>query len=236
MAPYSPDHPLSEVIYAHPEILPVINRLGIYLGVGDDSIETICRNADVDSWFFVTILNTYLEPDDSPVVQRSDLNLDRLVDYLEATDRQYAGALLPNIERHFDSLIAHAHSQDSNLQALRHFFNEMKNELSTCIAFDLQQVLPMLRHAHKRGSLPALGSLYAPWQAVEDKMDDLTSFFVRHLRGGCDPNLCVAVVSAVMTLRRDISRNNRIRRSLLPLTHQARPATASNDDKHATDC
>ena len=36
MAVYNKDSRLSEVVMAHPSIIPVINRLGVSLGVGDD--------------------------------------------------------------------------------------------------------------------------------------------------------------------------------------------------------
>ena len=52
-------------------------------------------------------------------------------------------------------------------------------------------------------------------KAIEDKVDDLTSFFVIHLRGEYDQNLCMAVVTSLMSLEKDIKRNDRIRERLL---------------------
>lgn len=61
-------------------------------------------------------------------------------------------------------------------------------------------------------------SAVAGYMEVEEKLHDLLYFFVEHLRGNYDANLCTAVVSAVFSLERDLCQNNRIRsRILLPL-------------------
>ena len=53
---------------------------------------------------------------------------------------------------------------------------------------------------------------------LEDKIKDLISFFVIHLKGDFDKNLCVAVISAIFILEKDIRQTNRIRdRILQPL-------------------
>ena len=56
------------------------------------------------------------------------------------------------------------------------------------------------------------------WQPVADSISDLLSFFVVHLRGDYNENLCNAVVSAIFTLDHDLRQTARIRRqALLPL-------------------
>ena len=56
---------------------------------------------------------------------------------------------------------------------------------------------------------------------MEAKLHDLLYFFVVHLRGDYDSNLCMAVVSAVFSLEKDYSQNNRIRnRILLPIMEE----------------
>ena len=38
-----PNMQLSEVVEEHPSLIPVINRLGIRLGLGDKSVKTLCE-------------------------------------------------------------------------------------------------------------------------------------------------------------------------------------------------
>lgn len=220
MAHYNSSTLLSEAVYAHPELLPVLNRFGITLGVGDLCIGDACRLKGIDTALLLEVVNTYTDPDTHSAPAPA-YGLRALGDYIEATARQYEVALLPNIERHFGHLLAHSPGQGSNLPELSRFFAQMRTEMAECIAYDLDCLVPALRAMEQgkgRGApLPDTGK----WSAVEEKTDDLLSFFVRHLRGSCDPNLCVAVVQAVMALGRDVARHNRLRRRLLP------PAIAS---------
>ena len=57
---------LCDVILNEPSLIPVINRFGIILGVGDKSIRTVCEEKKLDSEFFVTILNTFINEDYFP--------------------------------------------------------------------------------------------------------------------------------------------------------------------------
>ena len=66
---------------------------------------------------------------------------------------------------------------------------------------------------------------------MEEKIDDLLSFFVMHLKGEYEPNLCVAVVTAIFALRKDIRQNNRIRsRILLPQAERLFGNLSSNEN------
>ena len=51
MGLYNRETKLSTAILEHPQLIPVVNRLGIMLGVGDMSIGSICANAHIDPDF-----------------------------------------------------------------------------------------------------------------------------------------------------------------------------------------
>ena len=51
---------LSEVVEEHPSLIPVINRFGIRLGLGDKSVKTLCEEHSLDTDFLLTVINTFL--------------------------------------------------------------------------------------------------------------------------------------------------------------------------------
>ena len=51
--------------------------------------------------------------------------------------------------------------------------------------------------------------------SLEEKLDDLKSLFVIHLRGEYDLNLCHGVIFALYSLEKDIKQHNRIRNRIL---------------------
>ncbi len=217
MAVYNKDSRLSEVVMAHPSIIPVINRLGVSLGVGDDSVGAVCAERGIDSAFFISVVNTFLDESYFPSNSRDTFSLEKTIDYLSKTSVYYLRVQLPNIERHFDSLSSRS-GTDNNLGLLRHFFPEMRHELVECVNYDERLLFPALRN----GNVPSDCNRYVNAHTeVEEKLHDLLTFFVVHLQGDYDRNLCMAVVSSVFSLQKDVSQNNRIRnRILLPIIRE----------------
>ncbi|MDE6409048.1 MAG: helix-turn-helix transcriptional regulator [Muribaculaceae bacterium] len=226
MPVYSRDSKLSDVILYDPSVIQVVNRFGIYLGVGDSSIKTICEEHNIEETLFLSIVNTYLNRNYFPEGTAGKVSLHLLIDYLEKTDYYYSSILLPNIERHFNLLISKSitNEEPTNLQLLQKFFIEVKAELLGVIETDLTHWFPALRGNKKIGSMEKeCSENRKPYDnhVLEEKISDLINFFVIHLRGVYDHNLCVAVVSALVTLEKDIQQNNRIRdRILKPLCQE----------------
>ena len=225
---YDKSTKLCDILFHEPEAITVINRFGIFLGVGDESVESICNARGVDPVFFLSIINTYLNEDYFPENILKSVNLRLIVDYLRKTDTYYEQFQLPNIERHFNSLVSHSRPDNNNLPLLRRFFIQMKGELLANIRNDREVRFPLLLKLEQgREQLTAdditifSAILDEDGYPIEDKLADLLSFFIIHLRGEYDANLCRAVVSAIFTLDKDIRQNNRIRRRILhPLSRK----------------
>ena len=58
MALINAEMKLSEVIINVPNLIPVINRFGIKLGLGDKNIRCFCEEKKLDPDFFISILNS----------------------------------------------------------------------------------------------------------------------------------------------------------------------------------
>lgn len=240
---YDRETKLCDILFHEPSAITVINRFGIYLGVGDDSVETVCAKHDVDTVFFLSIINTYLNEDYFPENILKSVNLKLIVDYLSKTDTYYEQFQLPNIERHFNSLVMHSRpNNNNNLPLLRKFFMQMKEELLANIRNDREVRFPLLLKLQKgREELSAddvalfKAILEDDGHLIEDKEADLLSFFIIHLRGDYDHNLCRAVVSAIFTLGKDINQNNRIRHRILrPLSQALLGLTPDNNRPEKT--
>lgn len=202
---YSPGRKLADIIFDNPSAIPVLNRFGIRLGVGQNTLASCCRQLGLDADFVETILNISLNEDYMPEKTLKNFSLTALTDYLLRSDRYYKNVQLPNIARHLDSLIKRSGGDDGNLGLLRTFFDDLSLELHQRADKELEQ-----------------NRCFADdWQPVSDRISDLLSFFVIHLHGDYNENLCNAVVSAIFTLDHDLRRTARIRkRVLLPLLNQ----------------
>lgn len=213
---------LSQIIIEDPSILSVLNRFGISLGVGDLTIEQICNKKDLNTTFFTTILNTFRDPNFFPEKTLYSFRAHLIVDYLKKTNQSYIQFQLPNIERHLSLLISKSDSTGSNLLIIMNFFREVKAELMQRIYDDdnrwFPEILALEQQCDTVPDSPLSTHGIDTQDAIEDKVNDLISMFVIHLKGDYDMNLGQAVLLALDSIKKDITQNNRIRlRILLPL-------------------
>lgn len=212
------DSNLSDIVFSDPSVISVLNRFGIYLGVGNGDISAVCAGRSIDVAFLLEIINTYLHPDYIPDLIPDRLSLISLIEYLDNTDNYYIESQLPNVDRHFNSLLRINSGKNSNLHILNKFYSEFNAEMQSRIDSDKNYLFPKLHSLElslSESELDEICMLQTESDVLEDKLSDLLSFFVIHLKGEYDPNLCLAVVSALFTLERDVKHNNRIRTGML---------------------
>ena len=219
MALINAETKLCDVILNEPTLIPVINRFGIILGVGDKSIRTVCEEKKLDSEFFVTILNTFIDEDYFPENRLKSFCAAQIVDYLTHTNAFYKQFQIPNIERHFNSLIQKSNNGNNNLELMKQFFDELKKELLTRIENDQNHWFPTIKAAAESLHGEYYGNPIAQdaqeSDTLEEKLDDLKSLFVIHLKGEYELNLCHGVIFAIYSLEKDIKQHNRIRNRIL---------------------
>ena len=97
---------MSEVVEEHPSLIPVINRFGIRLGLGDKSVKAICEEYQLDADFFLTVINTFLNEEYFPEKKLQTFHTSQIIDYLTKTNLYYQRYQIPNIERHLGSFIS----------------------------------------------------------------------------------------------------------------------------------
>ena len=192
---------LSEVVEEHPSLIPVINRFGIRLGLGDASVRVICEAHALDTDFLLTVINTFLNEEYFPEKKLQTFHTSQIIDYLTKTNQYYARYQLPNIERHLNSFISMSAPGNPTLGLIGRFFSERLEKDSLAI-----DGLRLTSERHTEDS-------------IEELLADLKSIMVKHLSGDYDENLCYAVLFSICSLEKDIKQHNRIRyRILMPMT------------------
>ena len=209
------DSKLCDMVIEEPSTLTVLNRFGIYLGLGDKTLTDVCQEMQLDIEFFSTILNTYINENYFPEEILMSHSINKLIEYFHKTNEYYLRFSIPNIDCHFNSLIQRSSADNNNLGLLRNFFEEVKNELLTRIESD-KTILNAILSGTNSNEMQLLKP--ESEDLIEDKLNDLINMFVLHLKGNYDINLCQAVLISIMALKKDINQNNRLRyRILFPL-------------------
>ena len=100
---------------------------------------------------------------------------------------------------------------------MKRFFDELKQDIVERIAADSREWFPCIE-AIERGERDMNRCAPDEETSIHDKINDLKNMFIIHLTGSYDQNLCYAVITAIITLEKDVRQNDRIRnRILLPL-------------------
>ncbi len=212
------DTKICDLLSNDPTLITVINRFGITLGVGDKTIARICEEKNIDKTFLTTILNTFISEDYFPHEVLSAFSADQIIGYLNKTNAYYEHYNIPNIERHFNFLIANSSNENSTLAIIYKFFNEVKSELLSRINEDRTILFPAIQCLESqkgKNEIAEKPSLISHEDTIEDKISDLLNMLIMHISGDYDSNLAHAVIIALYALKKDIKQNNRIRERIL---------------------
>jgi DNA-binding CsgD family transcriptional regulator len=197
---------LSEVISNNHQLIPVINRFGIRLGLSDKTIGEICHAADIDTDFFLAILNTYINEDYFPEKKLQKFNIELVIDYLNQTDAYLIHGQLHNLEKHLNAFIAMSDPANKQFELIRKLFIKFKDEITNQIkACTLDRSIPL------------------------ELLLDLKSIFIKHISGNYNENMCYAVIFSIDSLQNDIEKHNRIRDKILKPMVQDLAASGIDD-------
>jgi DNA-binding CsgD family transcriptional regulator len=183
---------LSEVIEENHQLIPVINRFGIKLGLGDKSIGEICHSADINVEFFLAILNTFLNEDYFPERKLQKFDIQLVVKYLKQTDAYLLHGQLYNLEKHLNAFISMSDPENAQMKLIRRLFSEFKEELTKQI---------------EQGLVKGDTSLAL--------LTDLKSIIIKHISGNFNENMCYAVIFTIDSFQKDLEKHNRIREKIL---------------------
>ena len=205
-------------------LIPVINRFGIHLGLGDKSVQEICEKYQLDCDFFLTVINTFLNEEYFPEKKLQTFHTSQIIDYLTKTNQFYLRDQLPNIERHLQLFIKQSLPGNNSLSLIGKFFLSFKEELNDRIQKDQEEwFLYCLSLSEKLKSIQQTKILdkkqinihFESEDSIEALLTDLKSIMIKHLSGDYNENLCYAVIFALNSLEKDIKQHNRIRYRIL---------------------
>lgn len=213
------DMPLGGIIEENVSLIPLLDRFGIPLGMADKTVGEVCAGYGIDTGFFLTVLNTFLNEDYFPEKKFAAFHIGQIVDYLRKTNLYYRNYQLPNIERHLKGFIGSPAGENPSLAMVGNIFSRARTLLLERIDRDERTFFPYVTElcAGRCGSSDIRQS-----QDRDDVQDsgwellhDIKSVMIRHLTGDYDRNLCYAVLFAVSALERDVKQHDRIRYRIL---------------------
>lgn len=188
------DMKLADVIHHDYNLIPVIARFGIMLGFGDSSIDSICKMKQINTDFFLTILNAFHDPQYLDKDSQQNFSATLLIDYLRQTHRYYLENKIPEIECLISEMETKSEVDKASYDILQKFFEEYKAELVKHIEREEKRVYPYvieLEKAVTSETIPpsllsrieeySITSYEAEHESVEEKLKDLKNIIIKYL-------------------------------------------------------
>ncbi len=136
---------MADIIIQNHHLLSVINRFGIQLGFGEKSVDSVCKIYNINTDFFLDIINSFNDPDFFPKQKLKTYPLNLIVDYLYKTHDYYLNVKIPEINSLINELVESSSGETANAIKLIHkFYNEYTTQLHQHIAFEEKTVYPYI--------------------------------------------------------------------------------------------
>jgi regulator of cell morphogenesis and NO signaling len=212
---------LSDIIHHDHRLLPILNRFGIRLGFGDQSVVEVCKSNNINAEFFIEIVNTYHDPDYFPRERFLDFPLPLIVEYLKKTHQYYYTFYIPEIEKQLNELIASAPEQN-NLSLLTRFYLKFKQELHEHLQYEDKFTFPYVLELHKlhlQGkrvtdleslTVKSIVEFEETHSDVDSKLMDLKNIIIKYLNASYDDNKCNTLVTTIFNFEDDLRDHSRI--------------------------
>ncbi len=199
---------MANVLSEYNELIPVLNRFGIKLGVGENTIEALCIAYNLNPALVLAVLNVYINEDFYPH-DLDDISTEEIADYFHNTVENYIYELMPNIEKHLNAFIAISGSKNnSNGIAEKKPKNSTENE-------ELN-MLNLLFIKFKERMSDQLNNLINYEDDFPDELlHDLKNILIKHLSSDVNQNLCYAVIFSIHSFQKDLAAHNRLRNRVL---------------------
>ena len=177
---YKESDSMSFLIGDNYRILLVMSRFGIGLGLGDKTIDAVCRENGVDTKTFLVIVNMLLDEDGLVDYSQAEVSIETLLFYLHNSHDYFLDFRLPAIRK---DLVEILNAQPGELsQAVIHCFDEYVSEVRKHMMYEEETVFPYVR-ALLRGEKDKrynIGIFRTQHDQVESRLHEFKNILIKY--------------------------------------------------------
>lgn len=206
------------LIHTNYHLLPVIHRFGIRLGFKNKTVEEICLANQINSDFFITIVNTFHNQNFFPERKLLSFSPLLIIDYLKKTHRYYVNYSLPKIERLLHELFSGKH-RNIEMKTIEEFYQDYKTKLLKHIADEEKNVFPYITKLVNTPEEIKNKTFHLNFEeeheSVDLEIDDLKNLIIKYIDPGYNELTCNELLSEIFRFEKDILDHARIEDAIL---------------------
>ncbi|MGP1515286.1 MAG: LuxR C-terminal-related transcriptional regulator [Bacteroidales bacterium] len=212
---YTKDDKMFELLCSNERLLQVVSRFGIPLGVGEKTIEQVCRENKIDIKTFLAIVNfTSSGGDYEPMEGQVDLYT--LQSYLQNTHTYLLNFLLPHIRRHLIDALGSSQDNDVTFLIIK-FFDEYCKELNCHMETEDKEIFSKTSDliAGKRVKSLANEISRMHTSPIEQKLSELKNLIIKYYSSQSGNDMVYNILQHLFLCEYDLYIHDRIETVLL---------------------
>ena len=214
--PLSPAMKMADLMDIDFSLLGVLSRMGLSFGFGEETVEEVCRKANLDPETFLLICRVYAFDGYTPTQDAlARIDLKDIVKYLHLSHAYYMDVALKALADTLERMIQPC---DTKLQKIIwRFFSDYKDELAKHFAYEEDLVFPHVMAVLSRQGDDAftMGEYEENHSNVEEKLDDLKSLVMRYMPPQCDQQDIYKALFYIFALEKDLEKHTLIEDDIL---------------------
>lgn len=208
---------MESLITTNYRLLNMLSRFGISLGVGDKSVEEVCRLNNVDCCTFLAVVNLFNNPE---APQENPLfSMEELINYLQKSHTYYLDYRLPALRVALEKAIAGGGKEMQYL--ILNYFDDYASEVARHMNQENEEVFPYLRRLLEsvEGGSPLQGGknphiFSEQHNSIDVRLGELIDIIVKYYPGGATNELNT-VLYDIFVCQQDLESHNLIEDVLL---------------------
>ena len=220
------DERLAEYVKKHPEMLDMLERLGISLGFGDKTTQEICHEYNIDIHFFLDLTKMIIHKGFEQSGGMGDYPISHTLNYLRNSHHAYLKESLPRMERYMVELGEKEEGREKDCLLLLHYYNEYKMECEKHFQNEEKNVFPYIEYldSYKSMSLSdvqasirknSIDNYVRAHDSLDEKLNDLKNLIIKYFKPFREKEIIKSLLKMLSEFEEDLRNHERIENEIL---------------------
>ncbi|MCB0533028.1 MAG: hemerythrin domain-containing protein [Saprospiraceae bacterium] len=220
---FSGEDSMAGIIHSNYRILVILERMGIKLGLGNQTVAEVAAQHQLQAGALLLILNLFGFKQYNPEAGKHYAFIPDILRYLKNSHSYFLDQKIPAIQQHIRQLVVQLH--DSNAAMVELCYNKYIEEVTEHIGYENDIVFPYIEqlfriYQNRTNGGPApesytIGIYGEHHEDIEGLLNDLKNILIRHLPQKENGNLRRIVLQELFELESDLNSHTRIENEVL---------------------
>ncbi len=207
---YTPSDLMCDLICDNYSMLLVLNRFGIALGFGDETISSVCNKYNIDVNTFLAVVNLYLTDNKSVYyLDKKNISLNSLVSYLHNSHSYFLDYKFKSIR---EKLLSSLNDLNSPVaRAIISYYDEYVGEVKNHMQYEEEVVFPYINsfiegNTNAKYKIETFSKLH---DNIDIKLVELKNIIIKYYSTETTNELS-SVLFDIFTCEEDLASHNNI--------------------------